>query len=76
MAALATQDIETMKSLHATDYVVDWVYGDAFEDSPVSAAQSAAFFPVWLSLLMLFLFTLALFLASCKFHNMWRAKGL
>jgi ABC-2 type transport system permease protein len=35
-----------------------------------------AFFPVWLSLLMLVLFTLALFLASCKFHNMWRAKGL
>jgi steroid delta-isomerase-like uncharacterized protein len=49
VAALATQDIETMKSLHATDYVVDWVYGDAFEDSPVSAAQSAAFFPVWLA---------------------------
>ena len=35
-----------------------------------------AFFPIWLSLLMLVLFTLALFLASCKFHNMWRAKGL
>lgn len=41
-----------------------------------SAFGRSAFFPVWLSLLMLLLFTLALFLASCKFHNMWRAKGL
>ncbi len=41
-----------------------------------SAFGRSTFFPVWLSLLMLFLFTLALFLASCKFHNMWRAKGL
>jgi ABC-2 type transport system permease protein len=41
-----------------------------------SAFGRSAFFPVWLSLLMLVLFTLALFLASCKFHNMWRAKGL
>jgi len=52
--------------------------------SPLSYASSlirtafghSAFFPVWLSLLMLVLFTLAFFLASCKFHNMWRAKGL
>jgi len=41
-----------------------------------SAFGHSAFFPVWLSLLMLALFTLALFLAFCKFHNMWRAKGL
>jgi ABC-type Fe3+/spermidine/putrescine transport system ATPase subunit len=41
-----------------------------------SAFGRSAFFPVWLSLLMLVLFTLALFLSSCKFHNMWRAKGL
>ncbi len=34
------------------------------------------FFPVWLSLLMLVLFTLAFFMMSCKFHQMWRAKGL
>jgi len=52
--------------------------------SPLSYASAlirpafghSAFFPVWLSLLMLVLFTLALFLGSCKFHNMWRAKGL
>ena len=41
-----------------------------------SAFGHSAFFPVWLSLLMLVLFTLAFFMASCKFHNMWRAKGL
>ncbi len=41
-----------------------------------SAFGRPPFFPVWLSLLMLFLFALALFLASCKFHIMWRAKGL
>ena len=42
----------------------------------LSAFGRSAFFPVWLSLLMLILFTLAFFVASCKFHNMWRAKGL
>ena len=41
-----------------------------------SAFGHSAFFPVWLSLLMLVLFTLAFFMTSCKFHNMWRAKGL
>jgi ABC-2 type transport system permease protein len=41
-----------------------------------SAFERSAFFPVWLSLLMLVLFTLAFFMASCKFHNRWRAKGL
>jgi steroid delta-isomerase-like uncharacterized protein len=45
--ALAARDIETMKSLHAEDYVVDWVYGDAFENPPVAAEESAAFFPAW-----------------------------
>ena len=44
---MATQDIETMRSLHAEDYVVDWVYGDAFANPPSSAEESAAFFPAW-----------------------------
>ncbi len=52
--------------------------------SPLSYASAlirtafgrSAFFSVWLSLLMLVLFTLVFFMASCKFHNMWRAKGL
>ena len=47
VTALAEQDIETMKALHAEDYVLDWVYGDAFENPPISAEESAAFFPAW-----------------------------
>lgn len=47
VAAMAAQDTETMKALHAEDYVVDWVYGDAFENPPISAEESAAFFPAW-----------------------------
>ena len=47
VAAMATQDIETMRSLHAEDYVVDWVYGDAFESPPASREETAAFFPAW-----------------------------
>jgi ABC-2 type transport system permease protein len=52
--------------------------------SPLSYASSLihaafgrpAFFPVWLSVVMLALFTLVFFITSCKFHNLWRAKGL
>ena len=47
VAALLARDTEALKSLHAEDYVVDWVYGDAFENPPVSAEESAAFFPTW-----------------------------
>lgn len=47
VAAMAGRDLATMQSLHATDYVVDWVYGDAFERAPVPAEESAAFFPAW-----------------------------
>lgn len=47
VAALAAQDFETMKSLHAKDYVVDWVYGDASQDPPNSAEESGTFFPAW-----------------------------
>jgi ABC-2 type transport system permease protein len=41
-----------------------------------SSFGHSMFFPVWLNLFMMLFFTLALFLASCKFHKMWRAKGL
>ncbi len=44
---MAAQDIDAMRSLHAEDYVVDWVYGDAFENPPSSAEDSAGFFPAW-----------------------------
>ena len=41
-----------------------------------SAFGHSAFFPTWLSALMLVVFTGTFFLASCRFHNMCRAKGL
>jgi len=41
-----------------------------------SAFGHSAFFPTWLSALMLVVFTGTFFLASCRFHNMYRAKGL
>lgn len=52
--------------------------------SPLSYASAVirtafgeeGFFPVWLSLCMLAVFTIILFFSSCKFHRMWRAKGL
>ncbi len=44
---MAAQDLDAMRSLHAQDYVVDWVYGDAFESPPVPAEESAEFFPAW-----------------------------
>ena len=47
IAAMAVPDTDGMASLHAEDYVVDWVYGDAFESPPVSAEQSAAFWASW-----------------------------
>ena len=47
VAALSARETETMSALHAKDFVVDWVYGDAFENPPSSAEESAAFFPVW-----------------------------
>lgn len=47
VAALSAQDSETMKSLHAKEFIVDWVYGDAFENPPSSADESAEFFPAW-----------------------------
>ena len=37
---------------------------------------SVPYFPVWLCFLMLFIFTTVLFAASCRFHRMYRAKGL
>ena len=48
LAALAAGDLVEMMSLRSEDYVVDWVYGDAFENSPLSGEESAYFFPTWL----------------------------
>lgn len=36
----------------------------------------SAYFPHWLSALMLVIFTIVLFLGACRFHQGWRSKGL
>ena len=47
VAAMAAQDTDTMKSFHANEFMVDWVYGDAYENPPSSAEESNTFFPAW-----------------------------
>ena len=47
IAALAAADIERMKILHAPNYVLDWVYADAFEDPLSTAEESIKFWPSW-----------------------------
>jgi ABC-2 type transport system permease protein len=41
-----------------------------------SGFGQAACFSVWLSLVMLVVFTAVLFWGACRFHRRWRAKGL
>jgi len=46
-AALMARDEERMKTLRTSDFVLDWVYADAFEDPPSSAEETHAFWPSW-----------------------------
>ena len=41
-----------------------------------SGFGQAAYFPLWLSLVMLAAFTAVLFWGACRFHRRWRATGL
>ncbi len=36
-----------MQALWSEDYVLDWVHGDAFENKPLTTAETAAFWPAW-----------------------------
>jgi steroid delta-isomerase-like uncharacterized protein len=45
--ALAARDTVKMHRLHSTDFVLDWVYADAFENPPHSAEETDAFWPSW-----------------------------
>jgi len=47
VAALAAQDIAKIHSLHSPDFVLDWVYADAFENPARSAEETKAFWPSW-----------------------------
>jgi steroid delta-isomerase-like uncharacterized protein len=46
-AALAARDSVAMDALRAPHFVLDYVYGDAFERSPLSAEETRAFWPAW-----------------------------
>jgi steroid delta-isomerase-like uncharacterized protein len=46
-AALMAQDEQRMKTLRTADFVLDWVYADAFENPPSSAEETHAFWPSW-----------------------------
>ena len=46
-AALMARDAERMKTLRTSDFVLDWVYADAFEEPPSSAEETHAFWPSW-----------------------------
>jgi steroid delta-isomerase-like uncharacterized protein len=46
-AAMAAQDSDTMHSLHSSDFVLDFIHGDAFESDPISSEQTGQFWPAW-----------------------------
>ena len=46
-AALMAQDEQRMKTLRTADFVLDWVYADAFENPPSSAEETHAFWSSW-----------------------------
>ena len=47
VAALAAGDHRRMDDLRAAYFVLDFVHGDAFEDGPLNAEETAAFWPAW-----------------------------
>ena len=47
VAALATGDSQRMDQLRSPDFVLDFVYGDAFESGPLSEKETEAFWPAW-----------------------------
>jgi steroid delta-isomerase-like uncharacterized protein len=47
VAALASADSERMNALRSQDFVLDFVYSDAFESGPLSEKETEAFWPAW-----------------------------
>ena len=47
VAALAAGDHQRMDALRVADFVLDFVHGDAFEDGPLNAEETQAFWPAW-----------------------------
>ena len=47
VTALGKRQSEQMEALRSPDFVLDFVHGDAFEEGPLSAGRTAAFWPAW-----------------------------
>ncbi len=47
VAALAQRDHAQMDRLRAADFILDFVYADAFQVQPLSDAQTRDFWPAW-----------------------------
>jgi steroid delta-isomerase-like uncharacterized protein len=47
IVAMSQGDSSAMNTLRATDFVLDWTHGDAFDDGPLSADDTNSFWPVW-----------------------------
>ena len=47
VAALSAGNYARMQTMRAPDFVLDWVHGDAFADTPVTNEQMNRFWPVW-----------------------------
>lgn len=45
--ALSKRDSGRMNSLRSSNFVLDFVHGDAFEDGPLSIEETKAFWPAW-----------------------------
>jgi len=45
--ALTACDTLIMQSLRTADFVMDWVHADAFEDKPLTHAETNQFWPTW-----------------------------
>ena len=48
VSALSRGDTAQMDALRSPDFVLDFVHGDAFEDSPLSVDETERFWPAWL----------------------------
>lgn len=46
-AALKARDTQRMQSLRASDFILDWVHSDAFEDKPLTHIETNRFWSVW-----------------------------
>ena len=49
VTALTQGDVSAMQALWSDDFVLDWVHGDAFEDTLSSREDMAQFWPAWLA---------------------------